>query len=120
MRAYGLTLSRKKTNVIFRNSPRVPRRITGVTVRKDGLGFNAPVGLRKQARAMIHNLYTALKSGVPAQELVPEYRSAMGTVQYCDFIRSASIVPECATADPTIKTHELEYVKEVFRAYRRH
>lgn len=68
---------------------------------------------------MIHNLYTALKSGVPAQELVPEYRSAMGTVQYCDFIRSASIVPECATADPTIKTHELEYVKGVFRAYRR-
>ena len=67
---------------------------------------------------MIHNLYTALKSGVSAQELVPEYRSAMGTVQYCDFIRSASIVPEYATADPNIKTHELEYIKGVFRAYR--
>lgn len=118
LRALGLTLSRKKTNVIFRNSPRVPRRITGVTVRKDGFGFNAPIGLRKQARAMIHNLYTALKSGVPAQELVPEYCSAMGTVQYCDFIRSASIVPEYATADPNIKTHELEYIKGVFRAYR--
>lgn len=120
LRAFGLTLSKKKTAVIYKDSPRVPRRITGVTIRKDGFGFNAPIGLRKQARAMIHNLYTALKSGVPAQELVHEYRSAMGTVQYCDFIRSASIVPEYATADPTIKTHELEYIKEAFRAYRRY
>lgn len=115
---YGLTLSRKKTTVIYRNSPAVPRRITGVTVRKDGKGYNAPVGLRKKARAMIHNLYKALKSGVPAQELIHEYRSAMGTVQYCDFIRSASQDEYCATADPSIKENEIKYVKEAFSAYR--
>ena len=35
---YGISLSWKKTLYAFKNSPKVPRRILGITFRKDGLG----------------------------------------------------------------------------------
>lgn len=112
-RQLGLRLSYKKTLVSYINSPRVPRRIVGVTVRKDGHGYDAPIGLRKKARAMVHRLYQDLQSGMSKESLWHRYREAVGTVQYCDYLRSLNTGGN-NTADPKIKEDELTFILGVF------
>ena len=112
-RQLGLRLSYKKTLVSYINSPRVPRRIVGVTVRKDGHGYDAPIGLRKKARAMVHRLYQDLQSGMSKESLWHRYREAIGTVQYCDYLRSLNTGGN-NTADPKIKEDELLFILGVF------
>ena len=117
----GLSISWKKTLCAYYNSPRVPRRIVGVTVRKDGLGYNAPRKLRKETRAAVHNLYEALKSGVSKEELWPEYWKVIGKTGYCDYVRSKSDwIVSCK--DPFINRKEFEFIRKAFgyadRSYR--
>jgi len=110
-----MSLSWEKTLYAFENSPKVPRRILGVTIRKDHLGYNAPKKLRKRARACVHNLYKALQEGVPKEELWPQYRQMQGLVGYANYIRKHSdwIV---SYFDPCIKKHEYDFVRKEFEA----
>lgn len=110
----GLRLAREKTQVIYRNSPKVPRRITGVTIRKDGKGYNAPIGFRKITRAKVHDLYNRLKRGENKDSLRHLYREVLGRVQYCDFCRSASPDEPFNLGDPKIKKHEWEFIRKEY------
>lgn len=110
----GIKLSWKKTLVSFKNSAKVPRRITGVTIRKDGEGYNAPRATRKRARILCHCLWKSLTSGIDRSQLWPQYHELMGLVSYCDYIRSRS-KESAATADPVIPTEKFNYIMEAFK-----
>ena len=109
----GLTLSWKKTNCCFLNSPRVPRRMLGITISKDGLGYNAPQGMRKNTRAAVNNLYKKLQAGVPKEDLWPEYWQVIGRTGYCNYVRSRSDMI-VANFDPTINREQFEYIRKAF------
>lgn len=110
----GMRFSDKKTNVIYLNSPRAARRITGVTVRKDGLGYGAPSKFRKDTRAAVHNLYTKLKEGALPENLKKVYKETIGRVQYCDLLRSLN--DEGANmGDPKIEKEKLNYIMRRFK-----
>lgn len=108
-----LNISWKKTLVSFENSPKVPRRIVGVTIRKDHLGYNAPRKMRKTARAIVHNLYNDLKKGVPKEDLWPSYWKMIGLVGYSNHLRGQSdfIV---SGFDPMINREKFNYVRRSF------
>ena len=108
-----LKLSYKKTMFSYLNSPRVPRRITGITVRKDGKGYNAPKFTRKKARIQCHLLWKRLQDGVPADDLIGDYKSLMGLIGYCDYVRSKSN-DGYDFADPVINSEKFNYIQEVF------
>lgn len=112
-----LQLSRKKTRVIFKNSPRVPRRITGVVVRKDGLGYNAPKKVRHKARCLCHILWKKLQDKEDIKDLWPMYREMKGLICYCDYLRSYSD-GDAATADPVINPLKFNFIEEHFNAVR--
>ena len=116
-----LEISWKKTLCSFSNSPRVPRRIVGVTIRKDGFGYNAPRKLRQRARAALHNLYKALQKNEPIEDYWPQYWEAMGLINYCNYLRSKSDMI-VSTFDPFINKDEYEFVRKKFnyasRSYR--
>ena len=109
----GLSLAWKKTNFSFINSPRVPRRMLGITIRKDFLGYNAPRQMRKNTRAAVNNLYYRLKRGERKEDLWPEYWKVIGMVGYCNHVRSKSdfIV---SGFDPSIDKEQYEYIRKEF------
>lgn len=99
----GLTLKRSKSHTIWRSGSS-PRRITGVVIRKDGMGYNAPKNMRRMARAAAHNLHKKLMSqnGVPCPEDWKEWCKVVGYIQYFDYLRSYG-EGAAATADPMIQ-----------------
>ena len=111
----GLQLNHKKDHEIWlRGSEK--RRITGVVIRKDGLGYNAPKAMRKTQRAATYNLAKKLEaqSGIPLPEDFASWQQLYGYVQYFDYIRSYSD-QEAATADPCIQTGPFEYLCSIFK-----
>ena len=112
-----LYLSPKKTRVIFKNSPRVPRRITGVVLRKDGLGYNAPKRVRHKARCLCHILWKKLQDKEDIKDLWPMYREMKGLICYCDYLRSFSD-GDASTADPVINPLKFNFIEERFNAVR--
>lgn len=108
-----LKISWKKLQVSFKNSPRVPRRVTGVTIRKDGMGYNAPKKLRKEARGLTHILWKRLQEGESPKVLKQEYRKLIGLISYCDYIRSKS-EEGYNGADPIIPVEKYNYIRKAF------
>lgn len=111
--ALGLELSWKKTSFAFMNSPRVPRRMLGITIRKDCLGYNAPRQLRKRTRAAVNNLYWKLKNGEPKEELWAEYWKVLGMANYCNYVRGKSDMI-VGGFDPTINREQYEYIRKEY------
>ena len=109
----GLTISWKKTLCAYANSPRVPRRILGITIRKDNLGYNAPKFMRRNARALVHNLWKELKNGTPKEDLWPLYWKMVGLVGYSNNLRRKSdfIV---SGFDPCIEKEKYDYIRKEF------
>ena len=110
---YEITLSWKKTLCSFMNSPRVPRRILGITFRKDGMGYNAPKKLRKKARAMVHNLWLQLQSNPASQEMFHDYLAMKGTVSYINRLRRESDLI-AAGFDPCIDKEKYDFIERRF------
>lgn len=117
-----LEISWKKTLCSFSNSPKVPRRIVGITIRKDGLGYNAPRKLRQRARAAVHGLYSVLQENEPIEDCWPQYWEAMGLVNYCNYLRSRSDMI-ASSFDPFINKDEYDFIRKKFhyasRSYRK-
>lgn len=111
--AYGISLSWKKTLCSFINSPRVPRRILGITFRKDGFGYNAPKKLRKKARAMVHNLWLKLQSNPASQEMFHDFLAMKGTVSYINRLRRESDLI-AAGFDPCIDQEKYNFIVRKF------
>lgn len=109
----GLALAWKKTSFCYKNSPRVPRRMLGITIRKDSLGYNAPAKMRKNTRAAVNNLYWKLKEGARKEDLWPEYWKVMGMVGYCNNVRRNSDLI-VSGFDPTINREQYEYIRKEF------
>lgn len=110
---YGIALSWKKTLYAFKNSPRVPRRILGITFRKDGLGYNAPKKLRKKARAMVHNLWFQLQGGNNPDDLIGDFLAMRGTVNYINRLRRESDLI-AASFDPCVDKEKFDYIMRRF------
>ena len=111
----GLRLNHKKDHEIWlRGSEQ--RRVTGVVIRKDGLGYNAPKRMRRTQRAACFNLAKKLESqnGVPFSEDFAAWQQLYGYVQYFDYIRSHSD-EEVAGADPCIQSNPFEYLCKIFK-----
>lgn len=107
---FGLKLNEEKSHIMELHGS-TPRRITGVVVRKDGLGYNAPRRMRKDTRMRLHFLYLQLNE---KPEVTPEqrqeWRELCGRIQYMNAVRSASS-PEVAGDDPMIDKKKFEFVK---------
>lgn len=116
----GLHLKHKKDHTIWLHSKKAPRRITGVVIRKDGTGYNAPMKMRKLCRAMLHRLYQRIsdRNGVVLDSDWVDWRKVLGYVQYFDRIRAYS-EPESATADPKIPENQFNYLAARFGMKRR-
>ena len=112
----GLKLNHKKDHEIWLKGSE-KRRVTGVVIRKDGLGYNAPKRMRRNQRAATYNLAKKLEAqgGIPQLEDFAAWNKLYGYVQYMDYIRSYSD-PEVATADPNIQTIPFEYLCGIFKA----
>lgn len=110
----GIKLKPSKSHVIpYRG--RSKRQILGITIRMDGMGYNAPRKLRRTTRARCCNLYHKLKAqhGRPGPEDWSEYAQIKGTIQYMDYVRSGSD-EQVATADPIIQEKFWNYLEKVF------
>lgn len=112
---YGLELNNKKTRICAINSPKAARRVTGVVIRKDGKGYNAPRELRHEARCLCHILWKKLQEGENHQDLWPMYRKMKGIIAYSDYLRSWS-EQDVATADPCIDENKYAFIEGVFNA----
>ena len=110
----GLHLNRKKNSVSFMYG-RESRAITGVVVRKDGMGYNAPMRMRRTARAMACNLARKLRAqgGAPRAEDYSSWAKLLGYIRYFDYIRSWS-VGDASSADPIIQEKFFDELKEAF------
>lgn len=109
----GLKLNPAKSHVIWlRGSEK--RQVLGITIRKDGRGYNIPKKVRRQVRAAVHE-FSCEMAGRPPQE--PDRRRWMrlkGIVAYSDYVRSNSMDEEASSADPKINAREWKFLKEVF------
>lgn len=108
----GIKLSKEKCHTVRINST-TSRRITGVVLRNDGLGFNAPRKLRRKARAMVHNLYKAVKGDGVIDGRWKKWMETTGLVRYMDYLRSAG-EGEAKTADPFIACEEFAFLEGCF------
>lgn len=110
----GLHLKHSKDHVIHINSSQ-KRQVLGVVIRKDGLGYNAPRGLRRKARAMACNLARKLQeaNGVPTKADYAKWSELVGYVRYFDNLRSYSDA-EAAGADPMIQERFWNYLESIF------
>lgn len=110
----GLHLKFSKNHVIHING-KEKRRITGVVIRKDGLGYNAPVELREKARCMVHNLARKLmdQGGVPKPEDHLQWMRAKGLVTYSDGCRIWGD-GEAASADGRVQVRYWKYLEDLF------
>ena len=113
----GVELNRKKTHII-RLSGKCPREITGVVVRKDGMGYNAPRKQRRIIRAKLCNLYWKVvnQGGSLQPEDFGTWATIKGYVCYSDYLRSYSPCEEAATADPVVQEKFWNYLKEKFES----
>ena len=110
---YGLKISWKKLSVAHRYSRKVPRRVTGVGMRQDGMGYNAKPQTRHKARCLTHILWRKLQDGEPKESLVGLYQQMMGTIKFCDYVRSFS-EEGFNDADPKIDAEKFNYIQETF------
>lgn len=110
----GIELKWRKNHVIMLNSP-VKRRVLGIVIRKDGLGYNAPKEMRRKARAMLCSLAHKIQGqgGVPSPEDAHSWAVVRGYVRYMDNIRSYS-QEEAASADPVVQERYWNYLKGIF------
>lgn len=112
-----LEVNRKKTRVAWRVGGQASRRITGVVMRNDALGYNAPRKMRKLARAMCHNLYMRMQdpeARARYKDYMSDWRQLKGYVTYCDRIRKHSNCADCATEDPFVSTAKYVALKTIF------
>jgi len=111
----GIHLKKSKSHIIDIKG-RAARRVTGVVVRKDGLGFNAPRRMRKNVRAGIHNLAEKIRKnrGRVFDEDHLKWRELLGYARYMDTLRSYSPEPTVAGADPTISETDWRYLCRKF------
>lgn len=117
--ASKLRINCKKTRVAWRNGGKASRRITGVVMRNDALGYNAPRKMRKIARAICHNLYCAIRyNNESCKDNIHEWRKLKGYVTYCDRVRHHSSCVECASDDPFVNSEKYEYLKSRFEAHK--
>lgn len=107
----GIHLKKSKSHIIDIKG-RAARRVTGVVIRKDGLGFNAPRRMRKNIRAGIHNLARKIRGnkGRIFDEDHLKWRELLGYVRYMDTLRSYSPSPQAAGADPTVDETDWNYL----------
>ena len=111
----GIHLKKAKSHEIRINS-RAARRVTGVVIRKDGLGFNAPRRMRKNTRAGIHNLAERIRknNGRVFGEDHATWRKLLGSILYMDNLRSYSPSEQVSGADPVIQETDFRYLCEKF------
>ena len=107
----GIHLKKAKSHEIRINS-RAARRVTGVVIRKDGLGFNAPRRMRKNIRAGIHNLAERIRgnNGRVFDEDHLTWRKLLGSILYMDNLRSYSPSAQVAGADPVVNETDFRYL----------
>lgn len=88
----GIRLNWKKSHCIRINSGKAKRRVTGVVIRKDGHGYNAPREMRDLTRARLNNLYKKVRHtpGIMSDGDRIEFHKIEGAVRYLDAIRRAS------------------------------
>ena len=108
-----LKINKKKIHVARIDSPRTARIVTGIVIRNDGLGYNAPKRMRRKARAMCHKLAVKVmgQNGVFRDEDHVSMLRLVGYVRYFDYIRSGG-EGEAATADPKIQEKYWNYLTE--------
>lgn len=114
MREYmQLRLNRKKSHVI-RLSGSDARQVTGVVIRKDGMGYNAPSKMRRMVRAMLCNLANKVyrQHGRYDNDDLYEWHKIIGYVRYFDNLRSYG-EGDAAYADPVIQPKFWNYLMEV-------
>lgn len=107
----GIHLKKSKSHIIDIKG-RAARRVTGVVIRKDGLGFNAPRRMRKNIRAGIHNLAQRIRGhkGRVYDEDHQKWKELLGYVRYMDTLRSYSPSSQVAGADPTVNETDWNYL----------
>lgn len=105
-------LNRKKTRCCWRNG-RASQRITGVVLRQDALGYNAPKKYRKKIRAKCHNLYKEVRDGVAAGH-ERDWLSLKGSVQFLDWVRQHSNAGDAAGKDCVINNKEYIFLEKLF------
>lgn len=110
----GISMSWKKLRSVKKNSPNMPRNITGICMRQDCKGYHASKSIRKKARAICHGLYMKLKAGIPADDLKPMWNKLKGMVAYCDYIKSFS-EEGFNGADRAIPGKEFNYIERFFK-----
>lgn len=112
-KSVGLEIKDQKTHVIHLNGSEA-RRVTGVVIRKDGKGYNAPYRMRRTARAMLHNLYCEVVfNHKPAQEYIATWRKLKGYVTYSNTLRRYSN-GEVAGPDPYINQEKYKTLEGRF------
>ena len=114
----GLVINKKKIQFVRTNSPRASRRVTGIVIRNDGKGYNAPRRMRETVRAMTFNL--ARKVEAAGGRMTDEDRSKMmtiiGYVRYMDGIRvHGGGTDDATTADPRIQEKEWNYLRAIWK-----
>lgn len=114
----GLYLNKEKTHVIRMHGSTKPQ-VTGIVIRQDGQGYNAPRKLRRNIRAAAHNLLMELRAcgSRPTDAMVGKWRRICGYVRYFDNIRSHG-EGEAANADPCVKAEVWDELADAFERKR--
>lgn len=108
----GLHLNKQKSHVIHLHG-REKRQVTGIVIRKDGLGYNAPKNERRKVRAMLYNLAKKIESqgGHMNSDDRAAWAVIVGKVRYFDNLRAYSDV-EVSGADTCVQAKYWKYVEE--------
>lgn len=112
----GLHLNEAKSHIIRKHN-KVKRRVTGVVIRADALGYNAPRQKRNITRARLCNLARKVQKnhGVVTAEDYKEWASIVGYMRYADNVRAASDEGSVAAgADPRFQEKFYNYLKDKF------
>ena len=110
----NLHLNKKKTHVIRMHGSSKPQ-VTGIIIRQDGQGYNAPRKLRRNIRAAAFNLMMEVRDagGRPTSAMHLKWRQICGYVRYFDNIRSHGD-GEAASADPVISEKVWDELSDAF------
>lgn len=103
-----------KKNHVINLSGGDARQVTGVVIRKDGLGYNAPSKMRRMVRAMLCNLANKVydQHGRYDNDDLYEWHKIVGYIRYFDNLRSYGD-GEAASADPVIQPKFFNYLLEI-------
>jgi len=114
-RELGLHLKSSKNHAIRRKS-RAKKQVLGIVIRGDGQGYNAPRGMRRMVRAMVHNLHAKLTGSRlrPAPADYAKWSEILGYIRYMDNIRAHSVSEEASTADPMVNGTEFQELEAKF------